>query len=62
MANQHKNKMIGFNPDDGTLKPWYEERAAELGVTAKSEYEKALSEHRQRVEGEPCAPICADPA
>jgi hypothetical protein len=46
MVNQHKNPMIGFNPDDGTLKSWYETRAADFGVTAKSLYERALTEYR----------------
>ena len=51
MSSQHKTKLIGFNPDDGTLKTWFETRARELGVTAKSLYEAALTAYRQQISG-----------
>jgi hypothetical protein len=55
MPNQHKNKLIGWNPDDPTLRPWVEGQAEQRGVTLKAICDEALAEYRQRKEGETCA-------
>lgn len=45
MANQHKNKLIGFNPDSPTLKERVEALAVRLGLTRKQVLETAVTEY-----------------
>jgi hypothetical protein len=65
MPNKHKNGLIGFNPDDPTLKERLEALAARLGITRKKVLETAVTEYLDRHEpapkpGTPASPSTED--
>jgi hypothetical protein len=50
MPNKHKNKLVGWNPEDPTLKQWVTDRAAKAEVTVREYLDRVLAEHRKTVE------------
>ena len=49
MPSQHKTKVIGWHPEDPTLKEWVKDRAARTGVTIREYLDGVLAEHREKV-------------
>jgi hypothetical protein len=48
MPNQHKNKLIGWNPTDPTMKQWIRDEAERRGVDQKVLLDEMAAEYREK--------------
>lgn len=52
MPNQHKTKLLGWNPTDPTLGPWVRAEAERRGITLRAVLDEMATEYRARHDGE----------
>ena len=50
MPGQNRTKLIGWHPEDPTLKEWITDQAAQAGVTIREYLDRLLAKERKRVE------------